>query len=384
MTAVPGASDQPVLADGGPVFRDRPRSAANELPGPDRRPAAGTARSRAPQDDAAGSDAAGASASGAGAGGAGAAGRHRSSTGVLADRMAATLVHHEPGWRLPRHTALARRYNVSTAQIDAAVAELAARHLIRRLPDGQLYRASPAEYAIPFEGASGLASHLDPMGTEIACRSRQVSWRRVPEDIGWMLGVEPGDTACVVRLLWTVDGEPAALATTYLARHVAGQPDDEGDVPAAALAALPLFTAPDPGSAAAQATGRRAGPAGGPGAAQAAGPGAAQGNGPGATEAEGPRPAQADGPGANSTPRALFLEMQPPPPSVARSLRLSAGQPAAMVTVRFDDPAEGRPTALTVAVLRPDLFRIVVESPAEGTEASFSGAWTHALQDWEP
>jgi hypothetical protein len=35
-------------------------------------------------------------------------------------------------------------------------------------------------------------------------------------------------------------------------------------------------------------------------------------------------------------------------------------------------------------VLRPDLFRIVVESPADGTEASFSGAWTHALQDWEP
>jgi hypothetical protein len=303
---------------------------------------------------------------------------------VLADRMAATLVHHEPGWRLPRHTALARRYNVSTTQIDAAVAELAARHLIRRLPDGQLYRASPAEYTIPFEGASGLASHLDPMGTEIACRSRQVSWRRVPEDIGWMLGVAPGDSACVVRLLWTVDGEPAALATTYLAKHVAGQPDEEGDVPAAALAALPLFTAPDPDGAAAQATGSRAGPAAGPGVAQAAGPGAAQGNGPGTTEAEGTRPAQADGPGANSMPRALFLEMQPPPPSVARSLRLSAGQPAAMVTVRFDDPAQGRPTALTVAVLRPDLFRIVVESPADGTEASFSGAWTHALQDWEP
>jgi hypothetical protein len=282
--------------------------------------------------------------------------------------MAAALVHHEPGWRLPRHTALARRYNVSTAQIDAAVGELAARHLIRRLPDGQLYRASPAEYTVPLEGALGLASHLDPMGAEIACRSRQVSWRRVPEDIGWILGVAPGDSACVVRLLWTVDGEPAALATTYLARHVAGQPGGEGDVPAAALAALSLFGAAGTHS----------------GAAQAAGPGTAHGTG----KADGSGTAQADGPGANSTPRALFVEMQPPPPSVARSLRLSAGQPAAMVTVRFDDPAHGRPTALTVAVLRPDLFRIVVESPAGssagGAEASFSGAWTHALQDWEP
>ncbi len=48
---------------------------------------------------------------------------------VLADRLAAALVHHEPGWRLPRHSALARRYNVSVAEIDAAVGELVSRHL---------------------------------------------------------------------------------------------------------------------------------------------------------------------------------------------------------------------------------------------------------------
>ena len=53
----------------------------------------------------------------------------RPAIAVLADRIAAALVHHEPGWRLPRHTALARRYNVSTAEIDAAVTELTSRHL---------------------------------------------------------------------------------------------------------------------------------------------------------------------------------------------------------------------------------------------------------------
>ena len=82
---------------------------------------------------------------GAGVGAAASGLRARSSprpaVGVLADRIAASLVHHEPGWRLPRHTALARRYNVSTAEIDAAVDELSTRHLVRRLPDGQLYRA---------------------------------------------------------------------------------------------------------------------------------------------------------------------------------------------------------------------------------------------------
>ena len=73
-------------------------------------------------------------------------------TAVLADRMAAALVHREPGWRLPRRSALARRYNVSLTEIDTALGDLARRSLVRRLPDGQLYRASPADYCIPLEG----------------------------------------------------------------------------------------------------------------------------------------------------------------------------------------------------------------------------------------
>src|SRR5258708_4168757 len=60
-------------------------------------------------------------------------------TSVLADRLAAALVHHEPGWRLPRHSALARRYNVSVVEIDGAGGELIARHPIRRPAGGPLY-----------------------------------------------------------------------------------------------------------------------------------------------------------------------------------------------------------------------------------------------------
>ena len=333
MTAARKASDGPVHTDAGPVFADRKGLSADDPPGLSRQPATGTPSDSAADDDAAGS---------------GAGRPHGTAAGVLADRLAAALVHHEPGWRLPRHTALARRYNVSTAEIDAAVGELAARHLISRMPDGQLYRASPAEYLIPLEGTPRLASHLDPMGAKIACRSRQVSWRRVPEDIGWVLGVPPGDSACVVRLLWTADGEPAALATTYLSRNIAGQPAEQGAAASAAVTALPLLMTPgtDDGTTA------------------------------------------AGDPGAAWVPRALFVEMHPPPPSVARSLRLASGQSAAMVTVRFDDPVLDRPAALAITVLRPDLFRIVVESPAgffpHGTDGSFSGAWTRALQDWEP
>jgi hypothetical protein len=84
---------------------------------------------------------------------------------------------------------LARRHNVSTSEVDVALDELAARHLIRRLPDGQLYRVSPAEYPIPVEGVPGLGTLADPMGGQLSCQSRHASLREVPEDIGWALRV---------------------------------------------------------------------------------------------------------------------------------------------------------------------------------------------------
>jgi len=288
-------------------------------------------------------------------------GNHQSSGSVLAGRLAAALVHHEPGWRLPRHTALARRYNVTPAEIEAAIGELVSRHLIRRLADGQLYRASPAEYLIELEGVSGLSSSLDPMGGELSCRSRQVSWRRVPEDIGWALGLATSDAVCVVRFLWMAGSEPAACSTTYLPADVARPAGaDAGLALPDALSLLPLWAAAGPA----------AGGTAGAGAAGAAGA------------------ADQVGPPLAGRPQALHIEMQPPPPAVARSLRLPAGQPATIVTVRFDDPVDARPVALTVAVLRSDLFRVVLQSAraplAEGQDGNFSGAWTHAVEDWEP
>jgi hypothetical protein len=54
--------------------------------------------------------------------------------------------------------------------------------------------------------------------------------------------------------------------------------------------------------------------------------------------------------------------MSPPQPSIARSLRLSPGQPVIAVTVRFDDTATGEPAGLTVVMLKPELFRVSVDS----------------------
>jgi hypothetical protein len=256
--------------------------------------------------------------------------------GVLADRLAATLVHHEPGWRLPRPSALARRYNVRPAQVEQAVRELAARHLIRQLPDGQLYRASPAEYLIPVQGVQRLGAQLDPMGGQVSCRKRKVSWRRVPEDIGWALGIAPADSVCAIKCHWSVNGEPAAISTTYLTADAAGSTGDLADEPDGIGSDYELCGLSD-------LTGGAARPALG-------------------------------------VPAALHMEMQPPPSSIARGLRLGAGQPAAMITVRFDDRAAGRAVALTVAALRADLFRIVVDAPPDSAPVSDIAAG-HSLPD---
>ena len=64
---------------------------------------------------------------------------------------------------------------------------------------------------------------------------------------------------------------------------------------------------------------------------------------------------------------AVSVEMSPPQPSIARSLRLSPGQPVITVTIRFDDPATGEPAGLTVVMLKPELFRVSVDSTSSST-----------------
>ncbi len=235
--------------------------------------------------------------------------------GVLADRMAAALVHREPGWRLPRRSALARRYNVSLTEIDAAITDLANRSLVRRLPDGQLYRASPADYWIPVEGATGLGTRLDPMGSAITCQTRHVSRREAPQDVAWALGLAAGAPIRVIRCVWVISGEPAAVSTAYL--H---EPPDSADEGA------------DEG----------AGEAGGPEAGQ---------------------PFSSLGSMLNGAPAtAASVEMSPPQPAIARSLRLTPGQPVITVTVRFDDSDTGTSAGLTVVMLKPELFRVAIDT----------------------
>ncbi len=243
-------------------------------------------------------------------------GHARPAAAVLTDRIAAALMSRDAGWQLPRHTDLARRYGTSTAEIEAAIRELTRRHLVRRLPDGRLYRASPAEYLVTFDGLADAGVHIDPMGASITCASRHVSRRRIPADIGSMLGLSHAGEAIEIRCVWTADGDRAALSTTYLPGAGAG-PREPG---ASSLEDTLNFASLASMSAARTAV--RA--------------------------------------------QALHVEIQPPAPSAARTLRLAPGVSALTVTVRFSGAGPGSPTALTAAVLRPDLFKITIEAAAVG------------------
>ncbi|HEV2374671.1 MAG TPA: UTRA domain-containing protein [Streptosporangiaceae bacterium] len=316
------------------------------------------------------------------------AARQRGPVAVLADRMAAALVHHEPGWRLPRLSALARRYNVSTADADAAIEELATRHLVRRLPDGQVYRASPPAYLLPLEGVYGLASQVDPMGGRLACRSRVCSRKRPPEDIRRSLGLAPGERALAIRCLWTVGGEPGALSASYLPERLAaelgeslapvcepasaGPGDDHDAEPAPADLLLEDFAgiAAQPPRATVTQTANEP-------AQQPASAPAGSVLFPWLPETK-----------WSGRPHALQIEMSLPPPSAARSLRIPVGEPVAMVTMSFGDPAAPSPEALTMAILRPELFRIVVQTAVPpidaGSRDGLASAWTHTMRGWEP
>ena len=300
-------------------------------------------------------------------------GAEGSAAGVLADRMAAALVHREPGWKLPRRSALARRFNVSVAEIDVAVDELSRRSLLRKLPDGQLYRASPAEYQIAIEGVAGLSTSVDPMGSAIVCQAKHVSRRPAPQDICWALGLAPGTQVRVIRCLWTSGGSPVALSTAYLpqapgcrepvASQVGAARDEDGESGWVPAFDEVLSTPPA----------RPAGPAG------AAGEGGQDG-------APGNVPA--------GRPAALNVELCAPQPSIARGLRLAPGQSAITVTIRFDESSV--PVALTMVMLRPDFFKVSVETasppatlwPAEHRSRrpwpDPPGLWTHPVDYCEP
>jgi hypothetical protein len=238
------------------------------------------------------------------------------------------------------------------AEIDAAIGELIQRSLIRRLTDGQLYRASPAEYLIPVEGIGGLTTRLDPMGGDVACRARHVSQRGAPQEVALALGLTGDCPVRVVRCVWAAGTNPVAVSTVYVPEAIAAS------VPRQTLASFEEMLHPVPG-------------AGSPSGAAEPGDGSpwphdiddvgATPPSPDETDTDTPGDPMDRMPGATSA-RAVDIELSPPQPAVARSLRLMPGQSAFSVTIRFDDLVAHTPVGLTVVILKPEFFRVVIET----------------------
>jgi hypothetical protein len=266
---------------------------------------------------------------------------------VLTNRIAAALVHHEPGWRLPRLSVLARQYEATSELLTAAIGELVARGLIRRTSAGQFCRASPADYVLPFGGSlNGLQARASPVGEDLSLKSRSVSVHSVRDDIERALQIASDEPAWILHLLWTVGGEPAATTATYVVPKLAESLITQVDraEPDAICAVLPLTPL-------------------------------AGGN---VHDVDGQR---------WLLPRALHTEMQQPPRWAAQALGLAACQRAVMITTRYDDMRDGRPAALTVVALSPDLLRVTIASCDQPILAGGSGAvspgWNHIDGDWD-
>jgi hypothetical protein len=191
----------------------------------------------------------------------------------------------------------------------------------------------------------GLRARADPVGGNLSVKSRTVSAHPVRDDIKCALQMAPDESAWTLQLLWVVGGEPAAITATYLAPQLAetviGEPDPA--VPDGICAVLPLT------------------PLAGGGKQDAAGP-------------------------SWLLPRALHTEMQQPPRWAAQALGLTASQRAVIITARYDDMRDGKPMALTIAALRPDLLRVTIASSDEPIigrcPGGVSPGWAHVDGDW--
>jgi hypothetical protein len=265
---------------------------------------------------------------------------------VLTNRIAAALANHEPGWRLPRLSVLARQYDATSELLAAAIAELAARRLIRRTSAGRFCRATPALYVLPFGGSlHGLRARADPVAGDLSVKSRSVSVHPVRDDIRCVLQIASDEPARILQLVWAVGGEPAAITATYLAPQLAGSLISGLDPaePDGMCAVLPL------------------------------------------TPLAGGEELDVAGP-SWLVPLALHAEMEQPPRWAAQALGLTACQRAVMISTRYDDMRDGKPVALTIAVLRPDLLRVTIASSGQPILATDSGevspVWNHVDGDW--
>lgn len=143
-----------------------------------------------------------------------------------------------------------------------------------------------------------------------------------------MLGAPPAAAASIIRCRWAVNGVRAALTTTYLLAQLAGVTETAVADPASLSGVLNRVP-----------------------------------TAPGLADLT-----------SGLVPAAASVEVQAPPLGIASQLELRPGVAVISIAIRFDDPSKARPAALTVATLRCDTFRVIVESSSSASRSPGAAA----------
>lgn len=145
----------------------------------------------------------------------------------VADRLREAIVAGEypPGQALPSESVLAERYGLNRTTINKAVRLLAAQGLVTvehgrgafvRIPPRPVMHVSTSYVAQvgdqPRASWKSAAERLGMRGTQQLTEVGEVA---AADDVGGLLGVEPGSAVVVRRRVMLLDGEPVQLADSY-------------------------------------------------------------------------------------------------------------------------------------------------------------------------
>jgi GntR family transcriptional regulator len=144
----------------------------------------------------------------------------------VADRLRDTIVAGEylPGQALPSETVLAEQYGLNRTTINKAVRLLAAQGLVTvehgrgafvRIPRPVMHVSTSYVTQVGDQPRASWHSEAQRLGMRGTQELTDVSEHAAADDIGGLLGVEPGSAVVVRRRVMLLDDEPVQLADSY-------------------------------------------------------------------------------------------------------------------------------------------------------------------------
>ncbi|MGH3696240.1 MAG: GntR family transcriptional regulator [Pseudonocardiaceae bacterium] len=144
----------------------------------------------------------------------------------VADRLREAIVAGEypPGQALPSESVLAEQYGLNRTTINKAVRLLAAQGLVTvehgrgafvRTPRPVMYVSTSYVTQVGDQPRGSWRSEAERLGMRGSQKLTEVGEVAAPEDIGGLLGVDPGSIVIVRRRVMILDDDPVQLADSY-------------------------------------------------------------------------------------------------------------------------------------------------------------------------